>query len=93
MQFSKEEEVCAVVCISTRSDLWEKITKEFITSFMISDDFGTSYVTLPVSSLGKPMFVHGDYRSTKNKYFCALQKRNWARYFSDKVKQFDMITM
>ena len=63
------------------------ITTEFITSSMTSDNFGTSYVTIPVSSLVRPMFVYGDYGGMKDKYFYAHPKRNWARYFGDKIKQ------
>ena len=87
VQSVKEEEVCAAVCTSTRAVSWDTITKEFITLSMISGNFATSYVTVPVSSLVKPMCVYGDYGGMKNKYFCALPKGNWARYFGDKLEQ------
>ena len=76
VQFSNEEEVSAVIRTSTRAVTWDTITSGFITSCMMSENFGTSYVKLPVSSLVKPMFVFGDYGGMKNKYFCALRKRN-----------------
>ena len=72
VNFLKEEEVCVVVYTSTRAVTWDTITFEFITPFMISEKNGTSYVTVPVSSLVKPMFIYGDYGGMKNKYFCAL---------------------
>ena len=79
VQFSKECEVSATIRTLTRAVSWDTITSEFITSFMISDNFVTSYVTVLVSSLVKPMFTFGDYEGVKNKQFCALLKRNWAR--------------
>ena len=74
VQLAKKEEVCAVVCISTRAVSWDTITTEFITSFMISDNSGTSYVTVPVSSLVKPMCVYGDYGGMKNKFYVLFQR-------------------
>ena len=53
---------------------------------MVSDNSENNYVTVPISSLVKPLFVFGDYGGNTKKKVCALPKINWAVYFGNKIK-------
>ncbi len=52
---------------------------------VIGTDMDFSYVTVPISALIHPLCVIPDDGSDQTSYIIILPKRNWSRYFGDKV--------
>ena len=75
-----------VIWTSIKPMTWSDVTKEFISSFVISDNFVENYVIVPTSSIVKLLYVFDDYEGDKKKKFCSLPKHQWARYFGGKIK-------
>ena len=53
---------------------------------IIGTDMGVSYVTVPISALVHPLCVIPDDGGDETSYIIILPKRNWSRYFGDKVQ-------
>ena len=80
-------EQCAVVRCSTLPINWSDIQKKFILKCKLGEDFNLSYVTVPVSSIVHPLITFPDYGGDSgSQFFIVLPKRNWSRYFGDKIK-------
>ena len=80
-------EQCAVVRCSTLPINWSDVQKKFILKCKLGEDFNLSYVTVPVSSIVHPLITFPDYGGDSgSQYFIVLPKRNWSRYFGDKIK-------
>ena len=63
-----------------------KLEKDFISPTTLSDNFLSSYVLALLSSIVYPLLVFKDCGNVNaRKYFCALPKRNWCKYFDDKI--------
>ena len=85
VKFQGDDKVMAVIR-TAESDLpWENIKKEFVSSFEIGIEFNVRYDLVPVTTFVHPRFVFQDYGGEPTKFFCALPKKNWAEYFSDKI--------
>ncbi len=50
-------------------------------------------MTVPIDALVHPLCVLPDCGGDPNTYFVVLPKRNWSRYFGDKIKTNLMILM
>ena len=74
-----------VVCTAEKDLPWGKQKKEFVSIFKIGKRFHVSYDIVPLTFFVHPIFVYGDYDGEARKFFCALPKRNWTDYFSNKI--------
>ncbi len=54
--------------------------------FLIGTDMDISDVTVPISALVNPLCVIPDYGGHQTSYIIVLPKRNWSRYFGDKIQ-------
>ena len=52
---------------------------------ILGTDVVVSVVTVPLSSLVHPLCVVPDYGGHGTSYLVILPRRNWGRYFGDKV--------
>ena len=86
IQLPNDEEISAVIRTSIKPLTWSNVTKGFISSFMLRENFVKNRVLVPTSVVVKPLFVFDDYEGDHRRKFCSLPKRNWARYFGDKIK-------
>ena len=85
VQFSTDSGLHAVVRIAEKDVPWERMLKDFVSSFKLSPDFEMCYIAVPISSLVLPLMA---FRTSKEdaSYSCVLPKRHWAAYFDDKIK-------
>ena len=51
----------------------------------IGTDIDVSYVTVPISSLVHPLCVIPDYGGHQTPYIVILPKRNWSRFFGERI--------
>jgi hypothetical protein len=86
IQFPNDNEVSTVIRTSIKPLKWSDLKEDFISSFMLSDNFLKNYVIIPTSAIVKSLFVFDDYEGDHKRKFCSLPKRNWARYFGNKIK-------
>ncbi len=77
----------AVVRTSINPVSWDDIKRNFIHPFNVSVNFKENYVLVPIEAIVHPLLVFPDYGGVENAYFISLPKRNWARYFGDKITQ------
>jgi hypothetical protein len=79
---------CAVGWCSTLPITWTDEQKKLICKFKkLGKDFNLSYVTVPILSIVHPFITFPDYGGDGgSQFFIALPKRNWSRYFEDKIK-------
>ena len=85
IKFTDEDEHHAVIQISTKDLPWETRQKEFISSFLLSTNFKTHYVTVSVSSVVHHLCAFADYGGINDKFFTPLSKRKWAQCFHNKI--------
>ena len=52
----------------------------------IGTDMDVSYGTVPISALVHPLCVIPDVEGDQSSYIIILPKRNWSRYFGDKIQ-------
>ena len=78
---------CAVVWCSTLPITWTDVQKKFILKFKLGKDLNSSDVTVPISSIIQPLITFPDYGGDGgSQFFIMLPKRNWSRYFGDRIK-------
>ena len=75
----------AVIQCSDQPLHWNTVKENFCVKFKLGCDRNYSFDTVPVSSLVHPLCVIPDYGGATNNYMVILPKRNWSRYFGDKV--------
>ena len=85
IKFTDEDEHHAVIRTSAKELPWETRTKEFVSSFLLSTNFETHYVMVPVSSVVHPLCAFPDYGGIYNNFFTPLPKCNWAHLFDNKI--------
>jgi len=44
-------------------------------------------VTVPISALVHPLCVFPDYGGNRDSYIIVLPKKNWSRYFGNRIRQ------
>ena len=65
---------------------WSRLRRDFVLPITLSSNVEVNYILAPVSSIVHPLFIFKDYGDVYvTKHFCSLPKRNWAKYFDDKV--------
>lgn len=83
----KEMEQCAVVHCAESPVKWADVKKQFIKKFSLSINVDTSCVTVPLTFIVHPIAVFPHYGGVDPScYFVVLPKRNWSRYFGDRIK-------
>ena len=71
---------------STNHLAWSSLTEDFISIFSLSTNFDADYVLAPMTAIVHPLFVFKDYGGDNPaSHFCALPKRNWTKYFDEKI--------
>ena len=53
---------------------------------ILGNDDAISTVTVPLLSLVHPLCVIPDYGGNGTSYIVVLPRRNWSRYFGDRIK-------
>ena len=64
---------------------WNAVQSNFFVQITLGNDFDISFVTVPIDALVHPLCVIPDCGGEPNTYFVVLPKRNWSRYFGDKI--------
>ncbi len=72
-------------CISKKRLQMEKLLKEFVVEDILGTDDAVSVVTVPLSSFVHPLCVVPDYGGHGTSYLVVLPRRNWSRYFGEKI--------
>ena len=80
---SKKE---AMVQCSKRPLDWNTVESKFFVAIKIGTDYDISFVSVPMDALVHPLCVLPDIGGNANTYYVVLPKRNWSRYFGDKIK-------
>ncbi len=80
-----ENKPFAVVQCTERPLRWSSVEKNFLYKVVLGTNDDISTVTVPLSSLVHPLCVIPDYGGDATSYFVVLPRRNWRRYFGDKI--------
>ena len=77
----------AVVHCSEKPINWTDVEDNFIVRTKLGSSAEISIVSVPISSLVHPLCAIPDYGSENSSYIIVLPKRNWSRYFGNKIEQ------
>ena len=84
--FIKFEERTEGVIQCTEKPLhWSRAKKNFPEKVILGTDDAVSVVTVPLSSFVHPLCVLPDYGGHGTSYLVVLPRRNWSRYFGEKI--------
>ncbi len=75
----------AVIQCSEKPLIWSDVENKFCVKTIIGTDMDVSYVTVPIFALVHPLCGIPDDGGDQTFYIIILPKRNWSRYFGDKV--------
>jgi hypothetical protein len=75
----------AVIQRSEKPLFWSDLEEKFILKTIIGTNINVSYVTVPISLLVHPLCVIPDYGGHNTSLIVVLPKRNWSRYFDDRI--------
>jgi hypothetical protein len=59
--------------------------KNFFVKMKLGMDVNISFVTVPIEALVHPLCVIPDCGGDSNIYFVVLPKRNWSRFFGERI--------
>jgi hypothetical protein len=76
----------AVIQCSEKPLEWKTVESKFFVAITIGTDIDVSFVTVPIDALVHPLCVLPDIGGNANTYYVVLPKRNWSRYFGDRIK-------
>jgi hypothetical protein len=71
-----------VFCKTTSLECSRKI---FFVKLKLGTDFNISFVTVPIEGLVHPLCVIPDSGGDRDIYFVVLPKRNWSRFFGERI--------
>jgi hypothetical protein len=71
-----------VFCKTTSLECSGKI---FFVKLQLGTDVNISFVAVPIESLVHPLCVIPDSGGDRDIYFVVLPKRNWSRFFGEKI--------
>ncbi len=74
----------AVIQCSEKPLIWSDVENNFMVKLKIGTDMEISYVTVPITALVHPLCVIPD-SYDQSSYIIILPKRNWSKYFGDRV--------
>ena len=75
----------AIIQCSEKPLIWNDVQNIFFVKAIIGTDMNISYVTVPITALVHPLCVIPDTGGEQTSYIVILPKRNWSRYFADKI--------
>jgi hypothetical protein len=81
-----EERTEAVFQSTEKPSRWSRVKKNFLVKVSLGTNDAISTVTVPLSSLVHPLCVISDYGDNGTSYIVVLPRRNWSRYFGDRIK-------
>jgi len=81
-----ENEVEAVIQCSEKPLIWSELEQRMFLHTKIGTDINVSYVSVPISALVHPLCVLPDHGGHKTQFIVVLPKRNWSRYFGDRIE-------
>jgi hypothetical protein len=84
VKFDKTTE--AVIQCTERPLLWSSVEKHFLAKVVLGTNDKISTLTVPLSSLVHPLCVISDYGGDGTSYIVVLPRRNWSRYFGNRIK-------
>lgn len=76
----------AVIQCTERPLSWSSVEKNFLCKVVLGLNDEISTVTVPLLSLVHPLCVIPDYGGDGTSYFVVLPRRNWSRYFGNRIK-------
>ena len=76
----------AIIQCSKKPLEWNTVQSKKFVAITIGTDYDISFVTVPIDGLVHPLCVLPDSGGNTNSYFVVLPKRNWSRYFGDKIR-------
>ena len=79
-----EERTEAVIQCTEKPLRWSRVKKNFLEKVILGTNDAISTVTVPLSSLVHPLCVIPD-GYDQSSYIIILPKRNWSKYFGDRV--------
>jgi hypothetical protein len=76
----------AIQCSSKPID-WNTVERQFIVPIKLGTDFNISFVTVPIDALVHPLCVFPENIDDEcDAFYVVLPKRNWSRYFGDRIQ-------
>ena len=75
----------AVIQCTERPLHWSTLKNKFVVKVSLGTNDDISIVAVPLSSLVHPLCVIPDYRGDGKSYIVVLPRRNWSRYFGDRI--------
>ena len=76
----------AIVQCTKRPLDWSQLEKNFLMKVVIGIDDEVNVVSVPITALVHPLCVIPDFGGDGNSYVVVLPRRNWSRYFGNKVR-------
>ena len=75
----------AIIQYSEKPLVWTDVQNIFFVKTIIGTDMDISYVMVPITALVHPLCVIPDTGGDQASHIIILPKRNWSRYFGDKI--------
>ncbi len=75
----------AIVQCTERPLDWSQLEKNFLMKVALGVDDEINVVSVPITSLVHPLCVIPDYGGDGNSYVVVLPRRNWSRYFGNRI--------
>ena len=77
----------AAIQCSTEPIHWNTVERKFVVQIKLGTEFNISFVTVPIDALVHPLCVIPDNSDdNRDTFYVVLPKRNWRRYFGDKIQ-------
>ena len=77
----------AAIWCSEKQLKWTDVEQKFFCKIMLGKRFAVYVVTVLLSALVHPLCVIPDYGGDRNANIVVLPKRNWSRFFEDKIER------
>ncbi len=75
----------AVIQCFVKPLLWSVAERFFFVKTQLGMDFKISFFTVPIEALVHPLCVIPDSGGDRDIYFVVLPKRNWSRFFGERI--------
>jgi hypothetical protein len=74
-----------VIQYSVKPLLWSTVERFSFVKMKLGTDFNISFVTVPIEAFVHPLCVIPDCGGDSDIYFVVLPKRNWSRFFGERI--------
>ena len=78
-------ETKVIVQCTEKPLVWSQLKKHFVIKVVLGSDDEVSIVSVPITSLVHPLCVIPDYGGDGKSYIVVLPRRNWSRFFGNKI--------